>query len=58
MFMKTIHELQELSSGELTTIVGGGFAYDAGFFLRVMVEYFKCGPGGAAAYAALYYRPA
>ncbi len=56
--MKTIHELQELSSGEMTSIVGGGFAYDVGFGLRVLYEYYTSGYGRALIYATSNYRPA
>ena len=41
----------DLSPAELTAIEGGGFAYDAGRFIRAMVQC-ACGPGGYAAMVA------
>lgn len=43
--------VKEISNDDLIQIVGGGFAYDFGFFIREMVNYAKYG-GGAGVIAA------
>jgi hypothetical protein len=45
------HRFSDLSPSELTTIEGGGFAYDAGRFFRHMVQ-LAGGPGGYASFVA------
>lgn len=58
-----IESTTELTTLELNEINGGGFAYDAGFFLRETWVYLKNGGGasGTAAVAvdlSVNYRPA
>lgn len=61
--MKTINNLGfvDLNEEELATTVGGGFAYDAGFFFRELVIGMVRGPymAGAAIGVdlAVNYRP-
>ena len=45
------HSFNDLSTTELTSISGGGFAYDAGRFIRHMVQ-LAGGPGGYASFVA------
>lgn len=47
--MKTIENLEQLSAAELTSINGGGFAYDLGFGLRMIALGGNFGGGGQIA---------
>lgn len=56
--MKSIQHYQALTECELSSINGGGFAYDLGFAIRFLI---KVGPGPGAGNALtdyfLNYRP-
>ena len=46
----SMEKFTDLTQAELTGIGGEGFAYDAGRFLRAMVQ---CGCGGPGGYASM-----
>lgn len=55
--METNHSVHELSFNEMDSTNGGGFAYDAGFFLREIWVYATSNEFGVAVDLGQNYRP-
>ena len=51
------NHLIEIDSNQKYNIVGGGFAYDVGFFIGAAIEHYRYGDAALMIYVIQHYRP-